>query len=49
MAFSAREWSRAEKSDGGYKDEETWAIWCLSCCDTKEKAIKCWNEFINES
>jgi len=47
MAFSPRCWSVVQPTDQKYYDAESWAIWCLACCDSKDAALEAWNNFCN--
>lgn len=50
MTFSPRDWSQINPThyDDVYFDAESWAIWCLICCDTREIAIYSWNDFLDD-
>ncbi|MCP4137530.1 MAG: hypothetical protein GY754_41570 [bacterium] len=42
LANSPRDWRSNSGGVPGSPDPETWALWCLLCCDTKERARKEW-------
>ncbi len=52
MAFSPRDWSFTKHSavtvGVDCPESETWAMWCLACCDTKEEALESWYGFCEQ-
>lgn len=45
LAFSPRSWGQYPHATPGADDPETWAVWCLVMCETKEKALRHWNVY----
>lgn len=45
MTTSSRDWCYHTGADIKYPDAETWAIYLLSCCDTKDEAKELWEDF----
>ena len=48
MTFSSRDWSVYPFAVSGTHDIESWSLWCLICCHTKEEAIDSWIGFVNQ-
>jgi hypothetical protein len=41
MSLSPCDWSVSNSANGA----ETWAVWCLTCCETRNEAIESWFDF----
>ena len=48
MVFDSRDWSIYPYATGGKPDQKSWAIFCLSCFDTKKEATRAWQDFNND-
>jgi hypothetical protein len=48
MATSSRDWAKYPHATPGTFDMESWILWCLICCDTKEEAEHAWISFADD-
>lgn len=49
MVFDSRDWSVYPYAVSGAPDIKQWCIWCLATCDTKEEALKTFNDFMRDN